>query len=152
MKSTCWFYIKIAGDTPQNTRAKSPAPGPRPLMTALQYSWKLEQQRTIHSLITGKVWIGNLTEGHVPPRGVCRRTIKSVFRVKLKQMNCRLQCNLQKRFFFVSLLCQTVKYLRLPMARTEMNRNLSGLLSLQKTLHVFSVMFLGRLCTTKKRN
>ena len=28
MKSTCWFYIKVAGDIPRNTRGKFPAPGP----------------------------------------------------------------------------------------------------------------------------
>ena len=27
VKSTCWFYIKVTGDIPQNTRGKSPAPG-----------------------------------------------------------------------------------------------------------------------------
>ena len=26
VKSTCWLYIKVAGDIPQNTRGKSPAP------------------------------------------------------------------------------------------------------------------------------
>ena len=27
VKSTCWLYIKVAGDVPQNTRGKSPACG-----------------------------------------------------------------------------------------------------------------------------
>ena len=43
VKSTCWFYIKVAGDRPQNMRGKS-----RPLMTALHVYGGQRGEQIIH--------------------------------------------------------------------------------------------------------